>query len=102
MIHSIFFNLFPFLCMVFIEFLRDIHLVSNLLTFIMLQFFLGIGVGVYLGTEYNFRPYVNAIKDMASKIEKRKDQAEKIILKKVSKIACIFCDKWAKHYLYVG
>lgn len=59
--------------MVFIEFLRDIHLVSNLLTFIMLQFFLGIGVGVYLGTEYNFRPYVNAIKDMASKIEKRKD-----------------------------
>tara|TARA_B100001094_G_scaffold8493_2_gene7585 strand:- start:17159 stop:17362 length:204 start_codon:yes stop_codon:yes gene_type:complete len=39
----------------------------------MLQFFLGIGVGVYLGTEYNFRPYVNAIKNMASKIEKRKD-----------------------------
>tara|TARA_B100000902_G_scaffold317152_1_gene308679 strand:+ start:1721 stop:1987 length:267 start_codon:yes stop_codon:yes gene_type:complete len=59
--------------MLFIEFLRDIHLVSNLLTFIMLQFFLGIGVGVYLGTEYNFRPYVDAIKNMASKIEKRKD-----------------------------
>ncbi len=59
--------------MLFLEFLRDIHLVSNLLTFIMLQFFLGIGVGVYLGTEYNFRPYVNAIKNMASKIEKRKD-----------------------------
>ena len=59
--------------MLFIELLRDIHLVSNLLTFIMLQFFLGVGVGVYLGTEYNFRPYVDAIKNMASNIEKRKD-----------------------------
>jgi hypothetical protein len=39
----------------------------------MFQFFVGVGVGIFLGTEYNFQPYINVFKEVLTKIEKRKD-----------------------------
>ena len=59
--------------MLLIEFFNDINLVTNLLTFVMFQFFLGVGIGIYLGTEYDFKVYIDTVKGLAAKIEKRTD-----------------------------
>tara|TARA_A100001015_G_scaffold22100_1_gene25076 strand:- start:2239 stop:2451 length:213 start_codon:yes stop_codon:yes gene_type:complete len=39
----------------------------------MFQFFVGVGIGIILGTEYNFRPYVKIVKGAMMSIEKRAD-----------------------------
>ena len=59
--------------MLFIDILENAYLLTNLQILLMFQFFLGVGIGIYLGTEYNFRPYVDGIKSALTKIEKRKD-----------------------------
>ena len=68
--------------MLFIDILENAYLLTNLQILLMFQFFLGVGIGIYLGTEYNFRPYVDGIKSALTKIEKRKDNKKKSKVKK--------------------
>ena len=62
--------------MLFIELFNDIHFITTLLTFTMFQFFLGVGIGIYLGTEYDFKVYIDTVKGFASRIEKRTDNVK--------------------------
>ena len=59
--------------MLIIDILENVHLLTNLQVLLMFQFFVGVGIGIFLGTEYNFRPYVNVFKSALTSIEKRQD-----------------------------
>lgn len=59
--------------MLIIDILENVYLLTNLQLLLMFQFFVGVGIGIFLGTEYNFRPYVNVFKSALSNIEKRQD-----------------------------
>ena len=56
-----------------IDIFHDVHVITNLLLLLMLQFFVGIGIGIFLGTEYNFRPYIKFVQGAIHKIERRSD-----------------------------
>ena len=65
--------------MLIIDILENAYLLTNLHVLLMFQFFVGVGIGIFLGTEYNFRPYVNVFKRALTNIEKYYSNQSSII-----------------------